>query len=88
MADSTTGMMITMAIDDLNVADRRMVEQVLLRVEGVSAYRLTDDGLLTVALDHDDDEPLLKTLFVAGILPRIEQNMETHRRNLGGLRAC
>ncbi len=83
-----TGMMVTMAIDDIDAADRRLVEQVLLRVDGVSAYRLTDDGLLTVAFHGGDEEFLLKTLHAAGILPRVHHNLEASHLTPGGPRAC
>lgn len=88
MADFITERIVTMAIDDLDTADRRLVERLMLRVEGVSAYRLADDGLLTVALVDTDEEPLLRALFAAGILARSTEMFETVHMNLGGHRAC
>jgi hypothetical protein len=86
MAELSDDIVLKISFDD-GACDRRFLERLLSGLDGVTAFKLMEDGTLIVAVSSADGEDgLVRSFEAAGIYPRSAQ--ELGHDSSGGRRAC
>lgn len=78
--------LISVAVGDLGRDDRRLIERLLSEAKGIDAYKLSQDGVLTVSFaDEQDEFALVRLLAAVGVVPTLHNLTDS---SSGGHRAC
>ena len=87
MAELSNDTVIRVVLGTLDATDRRVLERVLAGQSGVTAFEVSDDGVLVASLVSEaEHEALARALWTAGIVP-VSAN-ELGGSQEGGSNAC
>ena len=88
MGELSHDTVVRLVLGSMNPSDRRMLESILAGMSGVTAFEISDDGVLIASLGSADlHGDLARALTAAGVVPLSADELGTNREG-GGEHAC